>query len=127
MVSAAGIIRVDDAVLTIRDVAQRMLVLPGGHLHWRESPEAGLIREVREETGYIVEPVRLFGAFSSDSGFSDRGIIRIIYEARLIGGEERSSPEGDVAWLKLDQLDGEKSRDAGIIRQWLESGAQVAR
>ena len=121
MVSAAAIICQDEKVLTIRDTAQGMLVLPGGHLHWDEDPETGVRREVREETGYEVEPERLFGVYSAQSGLSDRGIIRVIYEGRITGGTEQSSAEGMVEWLSLATLEQEHARDVEIIREWIDA------
>jgi ADP-ribose pyrophosphatase YjhB (NUDIX family) len=121
MVSTAAIVCRDGDILTIRDTAQGMLVLPGGHLHWRESVEEGLRREVREETGYEIQPVRLLDVFSSSSGFSDRGIIRVIWEARIAGGSERSSSEGAVHWVNVNAAELRNTRDGGIVRRWLDS------
>lgn len=121
MVSAAAIVCRDGRILMIRDTAQGMLVLPGGHLHWSESVDAGVRREVLEETGYVVAPGRLVATLSSESGQSDRGIIRVIVEAAITGGAERSSPEGAVEWLPLEDVDRDHARDAGILRQWMLS------
>jgi ADP-ribose pyrophosphatase YjhB (NUDIX family) len=122
MVSAAGLICRDQQILMIRDTAQGMLVLPGGHLHWMESPQQGMRREVREETGYEVEPTSLFRVYASDSGLSDRGIVRIMFEATITCGSETSSPEGEVEWVPLAGIEEDRSRDAEIIRQWLKEG-----
>lgn len=119
MVSTAAIIRRGEDVLTIRDTAQGMPVLPGGHLHWLESVEEGLRREVREETGYEVDPVKLLETISWQSGLSERGIIRVIWEATIVGGQERSSAEGEVVWLAIDSLELDRARDGHIVRRWL--------
>src|SRR5581483_12319201 len=102
MVSAAAIIQRGEEILMIRDTAQGMPVLPGGHLHWLESVEEGLRREVREETGYEVDPLKLLEAISWQSGLSERGIIRVIWEAKIVGGRECSSAEGEVVWLAIN-------------------------
>jgi ADP-ribose pyrophosphatase YjhB (NUDIX family) len=125
MVSTAAIVRRGDDILMIRDTAQGMLVLPGGHLRWTESVEAGLRREVREETGFEVEPTRLLEVVSSSSGLSDRGIIRVLWEATLVGGSERSSAEGTVAWVKLDDPELARARDGALVRR-LENHPDVS-
>jgi len=119
MVSACAIVDRDGRYLMIRDTAQGRLVLPGGHLHWRESPSEGVVREVREETGYNVSVGRLIGAFSSHQGVADGGIIRLAFEGSITGGAEVSSAEGAVEWQTLEQLDTEGSREAQMIRDYL--------
>lgn len=34
-------------------------ILPGGGVHWREDPLSGVLRELREETGVVLEPTHL--------------------------------------------------------------------
>ena len=57
-VSKAVIIKEDGALLLLRSAGQKYphkWDLPGGHIHEGESPKDGLIREVKEETGIILE------------------------------------------------------------------------
>lgn len=121
-VSAAAIVVRQDKVLMVRDAAQSMLVLPGGHLRWNESVEDGLRREVFEETGYRIQPGRVFDAFAGSSGLSDRGIIRVIVVAGIVGGVERSSPEGTVEWVSFEALAREDARDGAIVARWRFGG-----
>jgi 8-oxo-dGTP pyrophosphatase MutT (NUDIX family) len=59
--------------------------LPGGGLEPGESPEAGLVREVREETGQVVEDVRLHSVLlrrhvtRSPGGVVDYQSVRIFH------------------------------------------------
>jgi len=56
---AVGVVLDDrDRVLCIREADADAWSLPGGTLHPGESLADGLVREVREETGVDVEPVR---------------------------------------------------------------------
>jgi ADP-ribose pyrophosphatase YjhB (NUDIX family) len=117
-VSAAAIIVQDGKVLMIKDPAQSMRVLPGGHLHWGESVEEGLRREVFEETGYRVQPDELLATYSGPGAPTDRGIVRIIMRAHIVGGNEQSSAEGEVVWPSVSTARSDRSRDAQIVAQW---------
>ncbi len=54
---------------------------PGGKLDPNETPTQALVREVREETGYIVAPGRLVGVYST--AYQDDLVISI--EGKIIG------------------------------------------
>lgn len=91
--------------------------LPGGGQELYESKADALIREVREETGYIVRPLRL--AAVGEEIYTDPVVRRnypdythrlfSIYLAELIGGEQTRPTEPDFAtlgseWLPLPAL-----------------------
>ena len=52
---------------------------PGGHQDEGETIEESAIREVKEETGYDVEVVRLIGTYA-------RKARKYVFEMRVIGG-----------------------------------------
>ena len=54
---------------------------PGGRLEAGEAPTEGLIREVLEESGYQVRPLRLIGIYSKP----DRDDLVISMEAEIVG------------------------------------------
>ena len=54
---AYGVILAPGGLLLTRDGTGEVQ-LPGGGMDPGESPEQGLIREVREETGWLVRPIR---------------------------------------------------------------------
>jgi ADP-ribose pyrophosphatase YjhB (NUDIX family) len=66
--------------------------LPGGRLEPGESPLLGLQREVREETGLVVEPGRFVGVYAAP--FKDD--IVLFFEATVL---ERGTwrPDGEIA------------------------------
>jgi 8-oxo-dGTP pyrophosphatase MutT (NUDIX family) len=75
--------------------------LPGGWLAPNESPEAGVIREVAEETGLTVEVVRLgmVGWRPASLPAAPHGQVGLVYVCRVLHGELRPSHESlEIAW-----------------------------
>src|SRR3954453_21616865 len=99
---AAAIIDDEGRFLAIRRADNGAWEPPGGVLELDESIEAGLIREVEEETGLQVEPTVLTGVYKNVS----RGIVALVFRCRVIGGPPRATPETlDMQWLMREQLD----------------------
>jgi 8-oxo-dGTP pyrophosphatase MutT (NUDIX family) len=74
---------------------------PGGILEADESILDGLCREVLEETGLTVEPVRLTGVYKNMA----RGIVALVFLARQTGGTVAESAESRrVEWWTPDQV-----------------------
>ena len=113
-------------VLVVIDPIRNEPILPGGHLRWKESPEEALTREVREETGYEVWPAEVVGVFSGIRSTGDPGVVRVVYEAAVVGGELASSPEGEATWIDAESLSRGETRDAPIVRLWLSSKRRTA-
>lgn len=92
-VSVAGIV-IDDhgrALLTRRRDNHRWEP-PGGVLELAEPVDEGLRREVREETGLDVEPVRLTGIYKN----MNRGIVALVFLCKVTGGQLATSSETDA-------------------------------
>ena len=62
---------------------------PGGFLEVDETPTEGAIRETLEEVGLIVAPGEIIGLYAR----LEAAVIVLAYEARIVGGELRTSPE----------------------------------
>lgn len=86
--------------------------LPGGGVEASETPEQAAVREVREETGYAIELVRLLGedrfivpARERLDGASRPLVsVRFVYEARILGGELTAEVDGttdEAAWIPI--------------------------
>ncbi|NJA55224.1 NUDIX domain-containing protein [Streptomyces sp. NEAU-H3] len=101
-VSVAGAVT-DSAgrFLAIRRADSGAWELPGGVLELAETPEAGVWREVWEETGVEVEVGGLSGV---DKNLA-RGIVALVFRCRPVGGALRVSEESsEVVWLTADEV-----------------------
>jgi ADP-ribose pyrophosphatase YjhB (NUDIX family) len=62
---------------------------PGGFLEVDETVTEGAVRETLEETGLVVEPGEIIGLYAR----LEAAVIVLAYEARIVGGSPRPSPE----------------------------------
>ncbi|MGW1935848.1 NUDIX hydrolase [Streptomyces sp. CB03578] len=106
-VSVAGaVIREDGRLLAIRRADNGTWELPGGVLELTESPEAGVRREVLEETGIEVEVDELTGVYKNTA----RGIVALVFRCKPSGGTERTSEESTaVSWLTPEEVSEQMS------------------
>ncbi len=106
----------------IFDEAERLLLmqrtdngrwaLPGGTMETGERADECIVREVKEETGYDVEVVRLVGVYSDPEHttitYPDGNTVAyvsILFECRVTGGEATLSDESNaVEWHHPDAL-----------------------
>lgn len=77
--------------------------LPGGHVEAGESIVAATIREMKEETGLTVKHPQLCGIkqFPIEGG---RYLV-FLFRAKEFEGELVSSVEGEMKWIRRDELD----------------------
>ena len=112
-VSVAGaVVREDGRVLAIRRADNGTWELPGGVLELAETPEAGVAREVLEETGVHVEVDELTGVYKNTT----RGIVALVFRCKPAGGIERTSDESTaVDWLTPAEVE-ERMAEVYAIR-----------
>ncbi|MFI9149750.1 NUDIX hydrolase [Streptomyces sp. NPDC053367] len=112
-VSVAGVVvREDGRLLAIRRADNGTWELPGGVLELTETPEAGVAREVLEETGIHVEVDQLTGVYKNTT----RGIVALVFRCKPSGGIERTSSESTaVEWLTPDEV-SERMAEVFAIR-----------
>ena len=74
--------------------------LPGGSVEIGESVTEAIKREVQEETGLLIEVMRLVGVYSEPKlqvvRYSDGRMVHFIntcFECRIVGGQLRTCPE----------------------------------
>lgn len=101
-VSVAGVvIRDDGRVLVIKRDDNGHWESPGGVLELNESFEAGVQREVLEETGLEVKVERLTGVYKNLT----HGIVALVYRCRPTGGEPRATEEArEIRWMTKEEV-----------------------
>ncbi|MFE3073537.1 NUDIX hydrolase [Streptomyces sp. NPDC059247] len=112
-VSVAGaVVREDGRLLAIRRADNGTWELPGGVLELTEAPEAGVAREVLEETGIHVDVDELTGVYKNTT----RGIVALVFRCKPAGGTERTSAESmAVDWLTPAEVE-ERMAEVYAIR-----------
>jgi ADP-ribose pyrophosphatase YjhB (NUDIX family) len=111
--------------------------LPGGLLELGESVADGVVRETREETGFIVEPlelVELIDRIHRERTDLEAGRVRYHYViadylCRVIGGELGAASDADqVRWVERAEWNGDSALalDPVTVRV-IEKGWQMAR
>ncbi|MCU1529431.1 MAG: hydrolase [Frondihabitans sp.] len=101
-VSVAGIvIRDDGRILAIQRRDNQHWEPPGGVLELDETFEAGVRREVREETGVEVEVERLSGVYKN----LPRGIVAMVFRCHPRSEAVSSTDEASrIGWLTVDEI-----------------------
>ncbi|MBT3817459.1 MAG: NUDIX domain-containing protein [Candidatus Magasanikbacteria bacterium] len=75
--------------------------LPGGGLETGESPWDGVIREIKEETGFHVEVTKLLGVYSK----SNKDEIVFSFECKIISGKRTLNEEAkDIQYFAIKDI-----------------------
>jgi ADP-ribose pyrophosphatase YjhB (NUDIX family) len=98
----------DGRVLLVREVADGGWTLPGGWADVGETLARGAVREVHEESGYLVSAQRLLGVYDREEwGHPPMPAytLKAVLGCRLDGGTATVSSETDaVGWFGRDEV-----------------------
>ncbi|MER8186501.1 NUDIX domain-containing protein [Kitasatospora sp. NPDC094015] len=125
-VSVAGVVVRDGGdVLVIRRADNNTWEPPGGVLELAESVEAGVRREVLEETGVEVEVERLTGVYKNMS----LGVVALVFRCRPVGGTPSVSEESTVVqWIPAEEAAARMGAMYSVrLRDALGEGAPAVR
>ncbi|MFD9591707.1 NUDIX domain-containing protein [Kitasatospora sp. NPDC059973] len=112
VVAASAVVTDEDGrVLLQRRTDNGLYALPGGTMDLGESLPGAAVREVREETGLVVEITGLVGTYTDPRhviAYSDgevRQQFNVCFTARVTGGELRISDEStDLRFVAPDDI-----------------------
>ena len=93
---------------------------PGGKIRSTETAEEAIVREVSEELGCTVRPIRTLAKNTHD--YSDLTITLVAFLCDLIDGEPRALEHDELRWAtgaELLALDW-TAADVPILRLYLE-------
>lgn len=90
------------------------ITFPGGHVERNESFIKSTIREVKEETGLDVWNLKLCGMKHFTDPIKNYRYIVLYYKTNCYKGELKSSIEGEVFWIKREDINKYKLADGFI-------------
>ena len=79
----------------------------GGKIEWGEDPLAGLIREVKEESGLDIKPLQPFYVWDYINKQAQRHLVEIAIISKIIGDNKvtLSHEHQDSRWINESDLD----------------------
>lgn len=110
--SASAVVLNDQGhILLHRRSDNNLWSLPGGALDLGESIKDTIIREVKEETGFDVDVIRVIGIYTNPNHvieYTDgevRQQFSVCFECRIIGGKlEISSESKELRFFTIDEI-----------------------
>jgi 8-oxo-dGTP diphosphatase len=119
----------DGRVLLVRRAIQPALGqwdIPGGFLEADEHPEAGAVRELREETGLDIIITRLLGVYIGTYVYGDDPAytLDMVFVASAPDGEPRPADDAsEIGWFAPDMLPESLafSHQGAVLADWKET------
>jgi 8-oxo-dGTP diphosphatase len=121
-ISAGAVVLLEDKVLLVRYNDSRgksFLVGPGGGVFLNEATDHAIVREVLEETGLEVSPLKIL--LVEDMLSKRHRITKIWFLCRLLGGKLEKTDDAvregitGVGWYSKDRLKNEKVYPVGLL------------
>ena len=108
LVAACALIDTDGRVLIAERPAGRSMAglweFPGGKVESGETPEATLIRELKEELGIVVQEACLAPLTFASHAYADFHLLMPLYVCRRWEGMVAAQEGQRLAWVRPNQL-----------------------
>jgi 8-oxo-dGTP diphosphatase len=108
LVAAAALVDVDGRVLLARRPEGKSMAglweFPGGKIHEGESPEAALIRELREELAIDTRRSCLAAIACASHDYPDFHLLMPLFACRTWAGEPTPQESQELAWVRPARL-----------------------
>ncbi len=124
ILSACVIIEQEGKFLLVDRTDDLGYTIPGGVVRYNETIEQGVLREVREETGYSVALTGFVGVYSALKRDPRFRAVSIAYTGTIVGGVEHGSTEGQPCWRVAEEIFGGMAFDCEHILKDYMSGRQ---
>ena len=114
------------------DPFKGMLSIPGGFINEGETAENAMIREAKEETSLVVEPIAILGVYSDPQRDPRMHTISVTFITRIVQGSENARDDAAaLQWINIeDELDGliqsqqiafDHSKILNNYKQWIKA------
>src|SRR2546421_3342067 len=122
LLSAGIIIEQDGKILLIDRSDGLGYTVPGGIVRYRETVEQCVLREAREETGYMVNITGLVGIYSRPGRDPRFRAVAIAYKGSIVSGSPHGSGEGNPCWREPGEAFGHMAFDCeNILKDYLSN------
>jgi 8-oxo-dGTP diphosphatase len=87
-----------------RQPMQNLMTGVGGKTDFDEDIYLSCLREIKEETGFVVRSLKFRGVIKTIIDSLDNSWILFIYTARQFSGQQIECPEGRLTWVDRSEL-----------------------
>jgi ADP-ribose pyrophosphatase YjhB (NUDIX family) len=108
-VDVRGVVLKEGQILLVRETSDGLWTLPGGWADVTDSPSEAVVREIREESGFLTRATRLIALFDRSKHGHEPPLPFHVYKlfiaCELVGGNAQTSAEtSEVGFFDPDQL-----------------------
>jgi ADP-ribose pyrophosphatase YjhB (NUDIX family) len=108
-IDVRGVVIKDGQILLVRETSDGLWTLPGGWADVNNSPSEAVVREIREESGFIVRAKRLIALFDRSKHGHEPPfpfhVYKLFIACELLGGSARTAAETSaVEFFDPDRL-----------------------